>query len=200
MKLIINIDGGARGNPGPAASGVIIKSAGGKFLFGEGYFLGEQTNNHAEFSALKFALDAAEKLKGGELDIYSDSELLVKQYNGIYKIKNENLKVLMGEIKTAAGNFKKVRLTHVLREKNKEADAIANKAMDAAAKSKNRTQPMKVRISSLEDLKKKPFDPKKDKHPVINEHPASCPGGDRSQDKDTSKSKKDKYEQLELFG
>ncbi len=131
MLLLINIDGGSRGNPGIGASGVIIKNEQGKILLKQGLFFTKCTNNQAEYNALKLALISAEKLGGSVLKITSDSELLVKQFNGVYKIKNPDLKILMDEIKTLVKNFKTVTLGHTLREGNSEADEICNLTMDA---------------------------------------------------------------------
>jgi len=134
MLLIINIDGGSRGNPGIGASGVIIKDKDGKTLIKQGLFFKKCTNNQAEYNALKLALSSAKEIGGNELKITSDSELLVKQFNGLYKIKNPDLKILMEEIKRLAGNFKKVTLGHTLRAGNAEADEICNLTMDAGKK------------------------------------------------------------------
>ncbi len=131
MKVKINIDGGSRGNPGPGASAYVIKTPEGKLLAQEGHFLAHCTNNHAEFTALKRAAQACVLLGATELDILSDSLLLVKQYLGEYKIKNQNLKELIDQIRQITESFKTVHIQHVPREQNKEADALANKAMDA---------------------------------------------------------------------
>lgn len=134
MFLIINIDGGSRGNPGIGASGVIIKDEGGKTLLKQGLFFKKCTNNQAEYNALKLALVSAKEIGGTELKITSDSELLVKQFNGIYKIKNPELKILMEEIKILTKEFKKVTLAHTLRTGNVEADEICNLTMDNGKK------------------------------------------------------------------
>ncbi len=129
MRVIINIDGGSRGNPGPGASAFVIKDSNGKILSQEGYFIPHCTNNQAEYTALKLALIKAAELGATELDIISDSLLLVKQYLGEYKIKNPDLAARMQEIRTLARAFS-IRIRHVLRHLNKEPDALANKAMD----------------------------------------------------------------------
>jgi ribonuclease HI len=134
MKVIINVDGGSRGNPGFGAAGFIIKDCAGKTLRADGKFLGVCTNNHAEFTALLLALKAAKNLRALELQIYADSLLLVKQFLGEYKIKSPNLKDLMTEIRQAARGFETVDITHVPREKNKEADKLVNAALDAELK------------------------------------------------------------------
>jgi len=134
MELIINIDGGSRGNPGPGASGCVIKDRKGVLMRSEGVFWQECTNNQAEFNALKIALKNAKKLGGTILNIRADSQLLVKQYLGEYKIKNPQLQILMAEIKQLASGFKKINIIHVPREQNKEADLICNQTMDKALK------------------------------------------------------------------
>lgn len=134
MELFINVDGGSRGNPGPGASGWIIKDKNGKVLVKEGLFFKECTNNQAEFTALKMALKAASEYGKCSLNIKADSQLMVRQYLGEYKIKNPELQVLMGEIKKLATNFKQININHVPREQNKEADAICNLIMDRALK------------------------------------------------------------------
>ena len=134
MKVIINVDGGSRGNPGFGACGFIIKDCAGKTLRAEGKFLGVCTNNHAEFTAMLLALKAAKTLRATDLQFYADSLLLVNQFLGTYKIKSPNLKDLMAEIKTAARGFAAVNIAHVPREKNKEADKLVNAALDAELK------------------------------------------------------------------
>jgi len=134
MKVIINVDGGSRGNPGFGAAGFVIKDCAGKTLRAEGKFLGVCTNNHAEFTALILAFKEAKKLGATELQIYADSLLLVKQFLGEYKIKSPNLKDLMAALRTAARNFGVVNIAHVPREKNKEADKLVNIALDAELK------------------------------------------------------------------
>ena len=136
MELIINIDGGSRGNPGPGASGCVIKNKEGKLLKSEGLFFTECTNNQAEFSALKLALKNAKELGGTILNIRADSQLLVKQFLGEYKIKNPQLQILMAEIKQMTVGFKKINIQHVPREQNKEADLVCNQTMDKALRKK----------------------------------------------------------------
>lgn len=129
MRVTINIDGGSRGNPGPGASAYVIKDANGKILAQEGHFIAHCTNNQAEYTALKLALIKAAELGAKELDIISDSLLLVKQYLGEYKIKHPDLAARMAEIRALAAPFH-ISIRHVLRHLNKEPDALANKAMD----------------------------------------------------------------------
>lgn len=134
MKLIINIDGASRGNPGLASCGVVIKDANGKLIKQGGRFLGKATNNFAEFKALDIALTQAKNLGATELEIFADSQLLVRQFNGEYKIKKDTLKILMAGIFEKRKNFKRVKLEHVAREKNKDADAVANRILDREKK------------------------------------------------------------------
>lgn len=134
MQLFINIDGGSRGNPGPGASACVIKDKKGVLLKAEGLFWPQCTNNQAEFNALKLALQRARALGGTELTIRADSQLLVKQFLGEYKIKNPQLKDLMAEIKKLCSAFKNIDIRHVPREQNKEPDLICNQTMDKALK------------------------------------------------------------------
>lgn len=129
MRVIINIDGGSRGNPGPGASAYVIKDESGKILAQEGHFIAHCTNNQAEYTALKLALIKAAELGATDLSVISDSLLLVKQYLGEYKIKHPDLAARMAEIRALARPFT-VHIRHVLRHLNKEPDALANKAMD----------------------------------------------------------------------
>lgn len=129
MRVTINIDGGSRGNPGIGASAYVIKDQSGKILAQEGHFIPRCTNNQAEYTALRLALIKSAELGAAELDIISDSLLLVKQYLGEYKIKHPDLAERMAEIRILAKPFK-ITIRHVLRHLNKEPDALANKAMD----------------------------------------------------------------------
>ncbi len=129
MELIINIDGGSRGNPGPGASAWVIKDAKGKLIVQEGLFFKECTNNQAEFTALKMALSRALELGAKTVRVRSDSLLLVKQFLGEYKIKNPQLQEIMGEIKQLSARLK-IYINHVPREQNKEADLMCNITMD----------------------------------------------------------------------
>lgn len=134
MTLLINIDGAARGNPGPASLGVVIQDEAGAPLREEGRCLGEQTNNVAEYEALLEALRLASELGGTRLKIRSDSQLLVRQYNGQYRVKNPKLLEFLLEAHRLARRFERVELVHVPREQNKQADRMANQALDTAAK------------------------------------------------------------------
>lgn len=129
--LVINTDGGARGNPGPAGIGVMIKSETGEQLYAFGGYIGETTNNVAEYSALIKALEEAQHLGGTSLRINMDSELIVKQMTGVYKIKEPTLQELAAKALKLLKHFEAFSFVHVRREFNKEADALVNKALDA---------------------------------------------------------------------
>lgn len=130
--VVLNTDGGARGNPGPAGTGVVIKDESGAILYAVGEYIGQATNNVAEYKALIRALEQAHKLGATEVRVNMDSELIVKQMLGQYKIKEPTLQQLAGEVIKLRNNFEKVSFTHVRRELNKEADLLVNQAIDAA--------------------------------------------------------------------
>ena len=131
-KLVINTDGGSRSNPGPAGIGVVIKTEDSELVYEHGEYIGEATNNVAEYKALIHALETSKALQATDLLIQMDSELIVKQMQGLYKIKEPTLQVLASEVKKLLTNFDKFTFKHVFREFNKEADAMVNKAIDAA--------------------------------------------------------------------
>ena len=129
-RLIAHIDGGARGNPGPAGYGVAIEDASGHPVAELSAFLGHQTNNYAEYmgllAALRYSLDHGAR----SLEVISDSELLVKQINGQYKVRHLTLLNLHQQAKALIAKLDWFKVHHVLRGKNKQADALANRAMD----------------------------------------------------------------------
>ena len=134
MRLRIWTDGGSRGNPGPAAAGVVIRDAEGEVLFRGGFFIiGEATNNVAEYEGILRGLVAAKDLGGTELDISCDSDLLVKQVNGQYRVKNAHLKLCHRQVMDLISQFEQVTVRHVYRDDNTAADAMVNKALDARA-------------------------------------------------------------------
>ena len=128
MKLIIHADGASRGNPGQAAIGATIKDGEGRLLASLSRPIGRATNNQAEYRAVIAALKEAVKLGAGEADIYLDSELVVKQINGSYRVRNAALKPLYLEVKGLAASFKGFRISHIPRRQNAEADGLANAA------------------------------------------------------------------------
>jgi ribonuclease HI len=128
--LIAHSDGGARGNPGPAGYGVVIKDESGRKVATLSEYLGHQTNNFAEYQGLIAALEYATKHGPKALKLISDSELLVRQIKGIYKVKNATLQDLHGRAKELIGQLDWFSIGHALREHNQEADRLANEAMD----------------------------------------------------------------------
>lgn len=138
-KIIVHSDGGARGNPGPSAIGVFVESETGEVLEEFSEYIGESTNNIAEYTAVlrgMMLLKARFGHQAGEitLDWKLDSELVLKQLAGEYKVKNPGLKPLHQEIQDLRVEFANVTFTHVRREYNKEADSLVNEALDTKAK------------------------------------------------------------------
>lgn len=129
-KLIIYTDGGSRGNPGPAGLGAIIYDENKKVVAEISEFLGTTTNNQAEYRAILAAIKKVVALGATEAEFYLDSELAVKQLNREYKVKNKDLAPLFLAVYNLTLSFKKISFTHIPREMNKEADRLANEAMD----------------------------------------------------------------------
>jgi ribonuclease HI len=125
-----NIDGAARGNPGPASYGVVIRDGNGELVAKLKKYIGRMTNNVAEYYGLIAALDYAESHGIRALRVESDSELMVKQMQGQYKVKSEDLRPLFERAKKMSMGFESFRIDHVYREQNREADALANEALD----------------------------------------------------------------------
>lgn len=132
MRVTIYSDGAARGNPGPAGIGIVIKH-GQSNLTEISDYIGKTTNNIAEYMALIRGLEEALVLGTKEVDCFADSELLVKQISGEYKVKNEGLLPLYHHLLSLIKKFKHFSLKHIVREKNKEADLLANKGIDNQA-------------------------------------------------------------------
>src|SRR2546423_6527689 len=132
--LIAYTDGGARGNPGPSGYGVVIQDESGQKVAALSDYLGHQTNNFAEYQALIAALEYAVKHGYKALKVISDSELLVRQIKGIYKVKNAVLQDLHARAKQLIAQLDWFHIEHVLRGKNSEADQLANDAMDKGMK------------------------------------------------------------------
>ncbi len=129
-KVIIHADGAARGNPGPAAIGATIKNEHGRLIARISRRIGTTTNNQAEYRAIIAALEKASELGVRHADIYSDSELVVKQINGKYRVKKPALKPLHQQVRQLLGNLEGFTITHIPREQNTEADSLANEALD----------------------------------------------------------------------
>ncbi len=129
-KIIAYVDGASRGNPGPSSLGVVLYNEKKEVLGDLSIRIGNATNNIAEYYALIFAMQEAIMMQAKELALFTDSELLAKQYSGEYKIKDENLKRLAVIIAHLKKGFKKITVSHVPREENTEADKMANQALD----------------------------------------------------------------------
>lgn len=130
-EWIAHIDGASRGNPGPAAAAVIIKTAAGRRVASFATCLGRTTNNVAEYQALLAALQYGLEHQQRRMQVRSDSELLVRQIQGGYKVKSVGLKPLYERAREMAGRFERFAINHVPREANREADRLANQALDA---------------------------------------------------------------------
>lgn len=131
MTFHIFIDGASRGNPGPSSIGVVIRNTNGNTLREHSRCIGTFTNNVAEYTALLDALRLAKELGGTRLRIHSDSQLLVRQFDGTYKVKNARLQKYLLQIRSLEQQFTSVELVHVPREENKDADRLANVALDS---------------------------------------------------------------------
>ncbi len=129
-KAVIFADGASRGNPGPAAIGVTIKDKKGKLITFISQRIGRATNNQAEYRAIIAALEEAIRLGAKQVDIKTDSELVVKQIGGEYRVKKATLKPLYQQVKQLQGLLKSFTITHILRQQNIEADKLANRALD----------------------------------------------------------------------
>jgi probable phosphoglycerate mutase len=131
LRVIVHIDGGSRGNPGPAAAGVVVSCADdGAVLHEAGIFLGRATNNVAEYRGLLEGLRSARRLGAQEVQVVSDSQLLVFQMTGQYRVKNEGLKPLHRQATELAAAFRRCSFRHVRREENDRADRLVNQALD----------------------------------------------------------------------
>ena len=133
MKLVVNVDGGARGNPGPAAVAAVARDAGGEELTERAEVIGVATNNVAEYRALLLGIQLAAELEATELELVGDSELIVKQVKGEYKVKDPTLRELSEQVRAALAGFDRWSIRHVRREQNADADALVNQALDGAA-------------------------------------------------------------------
>ena len=133
--FVVHIDGASSGNPGPAGAGVVIATADdGTVVHEEGYYLGRATNNVAEYYALLIALEELLALKAESAIVYTDSELMVRQLSGRYRVKASGLKFVHGRVKRLASLLKRFEVRHVGRDENKLADRLARKAVKEARK------------------------------------------------------------------
>jgi ribonuclease HI len=133
MKLIIHVDGGARGNPGPAAAACVLSSPAGEVIDEQAQLLGTATNNVAEYRALLLGLARAQELGASDVEVVGDSELIAKQVQGLYKVKHPAMRPLYLEAMEALRGFERWSIRTVPRAQNAEADALVNAALDQAA-------------------------------------------------------------------
>jgi formyltetrahydrofolate-dependent phosphoribosylglycinamide formyltransferase len=140
-KIIAYIDGGSRGNPGPAAAGFVLNDSSGTQLQAKGYVIGRATNNVAEYTSFVRALEAARKFGPEQLVVFSDSELLVKQINGQYRVKSELIKPFYEQAVILLDGFKSWKVRHITRDKNKQADSLVNQALDAGHNIEGKLKP-----------------------------------------------------------
>jgi ribonuclease HI len=133
LKLVVNVDGGARGNPGPAAIGVVVSDSDGTVIDEVAERIGVATNNVAEYRAVLKGIERAQALGAGEVELIGDSELVARQLTGAYKVKHPSMKPLHAEALAALAAFDRWRIRTVPRAQNARADALVNAALDAAA-------------------------------------------------------------------
>ena len=131
MKVVVHVDGGARGNPGPAAAGAVISTPAGEVLTDAAEAIGVATNNVAEYRGLLLGLQRARELGASEVDVVNDSELVAKQVNGVYKVKHPDMKPLHAAAMKALEGFDRWSMRSVPRAQNADADALVNQALDA---------------------------------------------------------------------
>jgi len=130
MRVIVNVDGGARGNPGPAAAACVVRSADGAVLAERAELLGEVTNNVAEYRALLLGLASARELGASEIEVIGDSELIAKQVQGVYKVRHQAMRPLHLQATNALRSFERWSIRTVPRAQNADADALVNAALD----------------------------------------------------------------------
>ena len=131
--MVVNVDGGSRGNPGPAAVGVVVQDADGGVLEEVGERIGDATNNVAEYRAVLKGIERAQALGAGEIELIGYSELVARQLTGAYKVKHPSMKPLHAQALAALSGFTSWRIRTVPRAQNARADALVNEALDAAA-------------------------------------------------------------------
>jgi ribonuclease HI len=130
LKLIVHVDGGSRGNPGPAAAGAVLATPDGEVVAEASRTLGRATNNVAEYQGLLLGLERARELGATVVDVINDSELIAKQVNGVYKVKHADMKPLHAKARAALGGFERWSIRSVPRAQNTHADALVNAALD----------------------------------------------------------------------
>jgi ribonuclease HI len=130
-RLVVNVDGGARGNPGPAAIAAVVSTPAGEVMERSGELIGEATNNVAEYRAMLLGIERARALGASEVELIGDSELVVRQIRGEYRVKDANLAELHADVKRALAEIERWSVRNVPREQNAEADRLVNEALDA---------------------------------------------------------------------
>lgn len=148
-QLMIRTDGGSRGNPGPAAAAFVLSNSAGRQIEARAFFLGRTTNNVAEYTGLVKALEAAKRLNAEQVTVFSDSELLVRQVNGQYKVKSEQIRPLFQQARELLGKFQSWKVQHLSRDKNAQADELVNRAL-------NLEQDVEAETAPRRDLDSKP--------------------------------------------
>jgi len=156
-EVIAYVDGASRGNPGPASAGFILTDSAGNQLSAKAFFLGQTTNNIAEYTALVRALEAAKGIGAERLTVFSDSELLVRQINGIYKVKSDQIRPLFQQATDLLAQFEGYEVQHIVREKNKKADKLVNQALnlerDIQEPENSKLKPVPSRVEGIQNLK-----------------------------------------------
>jgi ribonuclease HI len=142
VKVVVHVDGGARGNPGPAAAACVISTPDGEIVGEHAQLLGTATNNVAEYRALILGLQRARALGASEVEVIGDSELIAKQVQGAYKVRKDELRALHSEALAALRQFGSFEIRTVPREQNARADALVNAALDGTLRSSSRTTPV----------------------------------------------------------
>jgi ribonuclease HI len=132
-RFVVNVDGGARGNPGPAAAAAVVSTSDGEVLTERSEAIGEATNNVAEYRALLLGLELARELGAEEVEVVGDSELVVRQVKGEYRVKDAALRALHQRVAAALSDFDRWTIRHVRREQNAEADRLVNERLDGVA-------------------------------------------------------------------
>ena len=133
MKVVVHVDGGARGNPGPAAAGAVVSTPAGDVIADASETIGVATNNVAEYRGLLLGLRTAREMGASEVEVVNDSELVAKQVNGTYKVKHTDMKPLHAAALRALRDFERWSIRSVPRAQNADADALVNQALDSAA-------------------------------------------------------------------
>jgi ribonuclease HI len=134
VRLVVNVDGGARGNPGPAAIAAVVATVSGEVLEERSERIGAATNNVAEYRALLLGIERARELGASEVELVGDSELVVRQVRGEYRVKDAGLKPLHGQVMNSLADFDRWSVRHVRREENVVADRLVNEVLDAATR------------------------------------------------------------------